>query len=252
VLQIRADPVLQPPLKPQSLTNCPHKYEIHVRLSDYDSRDGKQVWLTEDEVQMILAEAKSGEQRRAFQLGAQSGLRRSEIVSVTVADFLNAPDGFVRVWGDYAKRDKYREAPVPDDLDSVVTSSLQYELNGDDPVVDVNGSTVYRWVRRAAERLQAETDDKGWSFLDVHDLRRTWAGQLLWDYGVMPSAVMTLGGWDDWKTFRDHYLGNPSPEAMKRERDKVAWMGSGSGRSGEVSLPFEPQGSPAQNTVADY
>ena len=224
-----------------------------MRLSDYDERDGKQVWLTEDEVEMLLEEAQSAEQRRAFQLGVRAGLRRSEIVSVTVADVLNGPDGFVRVWEDYAKQDKYREAPIPDDLQSVVTSSLQYERDADVPLVDVDGSTVYRWVRRAAERLQAGTNDKGWSFLDVHDLRRTWGGQLLWNYGLLPSSVMAMGGWSDWETFRKHYLGAPSPEALRRERSKVKWMGnSASGESEPVSSVFEPKGSAPENTAVNY
>lgn len=224
-----------------------------MRLSDYHERDGKQVWLDEDEVEMLLGEAQSAEQRRAFQLGVRAGLRRSEIVSVTLADVLNGPDGFVRVWEDYAKQEKYREAPIPDDLQSVVTSSLQYERDGDDPLVDVDGSTVYRWVRRAAERLQAETDDRGWSFLDVHDLRRTWGGQLLWNYGLLPSSVMAMGGWSDWETFRKHYLGAPSPEAMRRERAKVDWMGSGGISASEtVSSVFEPKGSTRENPAANY
>jgi integrase len=224
-----------------------------MRLSDYHERDGKQVWLDEDEVEMLLEEAQSAEQRRAFQLGARSGLRRSEIVSVTVADVLNGPDGFVRVWENYAKQEKYREAPIPDDLESVVTSSLQYERDGDEQLVDVDGSTVYRWVRRAAERLQAQTDDRGWSFLDVHDLRRTWGGQLLWNYGLLPSSVMAMGGWSDWETFRKHYLGAPSPEAMRRERAKVDWMGSdGISASETVSSVFEPKGSTRGNPAANY
>lgn len=223
-----------------------------MRLQDYDEKDGKQVWLTNEEVDDLLDEADGGEKWRAFMLGARCGLRRSEIVSVTVADFLNAPEGFVRVWGDYSKRDKYREAPVPDELESVVTKSLKHQLDGDDRVVDVAGSTVYRWVKRVGERRYAATGDKGWKFLDVHDLRRTWGGQLLWNHGLLPSSVMAMGGWDDWKTFRDHYLGEMSPEAMRRERDKVDWMGSGSSDgSGGVSSVFEPRGEGGGNAVAE-
>jgi len=223
-----------------------------MRLQDYNERDGKQVWLSEADIGEFLDEAETGQQWQAFMLGVRCGLRRSEIVSVRVADFLNAPDGFVRVWGDYAKRDHYREAPVPDELESVVKNSLRHQLDADEPVVDVDGSTVYRWVRRAAERRFAETGDEGWQYLDVHDLRRTWGGQLLWNYGLLPSSVMALGGWDDWKTFRDHYLGEMSPEAMRRERDKVDWMGSGqTDDSGAVSSVFEPRGSDAGNPVAD-
>lgn len=222
-----------------------------MRLQDYHEKDGKQVWLSDEEVEDLIDEAQSAEQRRAFLLGARCGLRRSEIVSVTVADFLNGPEGFVRVWEDYAKRDKYREAPVPDELENVVKNSLQYELDADCPVVNVDGSTVYRWVQRAAERRYAETGDKGWTYLDVHDLRRTWGGDLLWNQGLLPSSVMAFGGWSDWETFRDHYLGEMSPEAARRERDKVSWMGSGStDESGGPSSVFEPRGSAPGNRFA--
>lgn len=222
-----------------------------MRLDDYANRtDGKKVWLSGDDVEELLEEAEDGQQWRAFMLGARCGLRREEIVSVTVADFLNAPSGFVRVWGDYAKRDKYREAPVPDELESVVQNSLQHQLEPDTPVVDVDGSTVYRWIRRAAERRHAETGDEGWTYLDVHDLRRTWGGDLLWNQGLLPSSVMAMGGWEDWPTFRNSYLGEMSPEAMRRERDKVSWMGSGGDDvSGTPSSVFEPQGSDARNTA---
>jgi len=31
-------------------------------------------------------------------------------------------------------------------------------------------------------------------------------------------------GWEDWQTFRDHYLGEFSPEAIRRERQKVDYL----------------------------
>jgi hypothetical protein len=36
---------------------------------------------------------------------------------------------------------------------------------------------------------------------------------------------MEWGGWEDWETFRDHYLAEFSPEALRRERGKVSWLG---------------------------
>ncbi|MEZ3163055.1 hypothetical protein ABNG03_01265 [Halorubrum sp. RMP-47] len=79
-----------------------------MRLDDYPQRDGKRVWLSQsdesNEVAALIDEAKSPEQEIAFRLGAQAGLRREEIASVTPNDFRHAPDGFLRVWNDYAKR----------------------------------------------------------------------------------------------------------------------------------------------------
>lgn len=80
-----------------------------------------------------------------------------------------------------------------------------------------------RWVKRAAEELAAEKGDDGWFDVTFHDLRRTWGTRMLED-SVLPSVVMWHGGWDDWETFHEHYLGEFSPEALRRERRKVPWL----------------------------
>jgi integrase len=213
-----------------------------MRLDDYNKKDGKRVWLTADEIDLFIDEAQSPEQEIAFTLGGKAGLRRSEIVAVTRNDFTHGPSGFVRVWGDYAKRDKYREAPIPDNFQSYVEGITAVQ-EPDEPVVDVSGTTIYRWVQRAAERLQAQTNDKGWSYLDVHDLRRSWGGHLLWNCGVLPTVVMDFGGWEDWDTFATHYLGEITPEAQQRERSKIDYVG---GDPEENTVPFNPRTSGAQ------
>jgi integrase len=220
-----------------------------MRLDDYDTKDGKRVWLSSDEIELLIDEAQSAEQRIAFTLGGRAGLRRSEIVSVTPNDFTHGPNGFVRVWGDYAKRDKYREAPIPNDFEAFVRGVTQSQPP-DKPVLynakrdqGINGTTVYRWVRRAAERLQAETGDSGWSYLDVHDLRRSWGGHLLWNCGVLPAVVMEFGGWTDYQTFEEHYLGEITPEAQQRERSKIDYVG---GDPETDTVAFNPRSTGAQ------
>jgi len=212
-------------------------WQVKMRLDDYAKKDGKRVWLTSDEIELLIDEAQSAHQRIAFTLGGRAGLRRSEIVSVTPNDFTHGPDGFVRVWGDYAKRDKYREAPIPSDFQAFVEGVTDAQAP-DSPVLDVSGTTVYRWVQRAAERLQAQTNDSGWSYLDVHDLRRSWGGHLLWNCGVLPTVVMEFGGWSDWATFAEHYMGEITPEAQQRERSKIDYVG---GDPEEDTVPFSPR-----------
>jgi integrase len=216
-----------------------------MRLEDYNQREGKQVWLSSDELDQLIDEARSPQQKVALLLGGRSGLRREEIVSVTPNDFQHAPDGFLRVWEDYAKRSKYRETPVPSETRNIV-ETLAYDQPDDEAVVDVTGTTVYRWVRKAADQLKAATDDIGWSFLDVHDLRRTWGGDLLWNQGVLPSVVMAWGGWESWPTFREHYLGEMSPEAAVRERGKIAWMGGGQQVQQSGGPVFQPERTPSR------
>jgi integrase len=207
-----------------------------MRLDDYSKKDGKRVWLTVEEIGMVIDEAEDPVQEAAFRLGGQGGLRREEIVSVRPRDFEHAPDGFVRVWEDYAKMDKYREAPVPNEL-TTIARTLGHQRGDEEAVVDVVGSTVYRALRRAAERLEERTGDEGWSFLDVHDLRRSWGGHLLWDCGLSPMAVMEFGGWSDWQTFETHYMGEMTPRAMERERGKIDYMG---GDPDQDEVIFEP------------
>lgn len=194
-----------------------------MRLKDYDEREGKRVWLSEREMSMLIDQADSPQEKLAFLFGGRCGLRRQEMIDVCPRDIVETETGdVIRVW--HGKGDKYREVPAPDDLVSIV-ETLAFGMEPDEQLLETDhGSTVYRWVRRAAQRLQAETDDKGWSYVDVHDLRRSWGVRLL-EAGVLPSVVMDWGGWEDWQTFREHYLAEFSPEALRRERGKVGWLG---------------------------
>lgn len=76
---------------------------------------------------------------------------------------------------------------------------------------------------RAVEELAQEHDDDGWTYLTPHDLRRTW-GTLLCEREVEHGLLMTFGGWEDWGTFREHYLGQNSVSAQQRARETVPWF----------------------------
>ena len=199
-----------------------------MRLKDYDEREGKRVWLSEQEIGLLLDHLDDDrEQRAAGLLLARCGLRRREVVDITPADLVSTDHGqVVRVW--HGKGDKYREVPAPDEL---VTLALGMGREPDTPLVSVADSTLYDWVQRARERAHAETGDDGWLFVGPHDLRRSWGVRLL-EAGVLPSVVMEWGGWEDWQTFRDHYLAEFSPEALRRERGKVGWLADTPERSG--------------------
>jgi len=196
-----------------------------MRLKDYDEKDGKRVWLSEQEIQMLLANGDNNvETEIALTLMARAGLRRQEVVDVTFNDLLETETGATcRIWD--GKGEKYREVPVPDDLLTRTETMLQMDdREPDDAIVTVAASTLYSWVQRAAERSHAETGDAGWLEVGPHDLRRSWGVRLL-EAGVLPSVVMEWGGWEDWETFRNHYLAEFSPEALRRERGKLSWLG---------------------------
>lgn len=194
-----------------------------------DRKDGKRVWLSQDEIETVIDEAENTEQEIAFKLGAQCGLRRKEIARVRVKDLVTDEKGHyhLRVWEDYAKHNHYREPPVPDSVANKVEAMADFgDLDDNDQIIDYTDKTVYRWLMRATDRLEAETGDEGWDRVDVHDLRRSWATHIL-GQGVLPSVVMSWGGWTDWETFRRHYLGEFSPEVLEREREKVKFYADG-------------------------
>jgi len=193
-----------------------------MRMKDYAQREGKRVWLSEDEIAMLLESYKTDdpEQIAASILMARCGLRRNEVVHVTPADMVSTDHGrIIRVR--MAKGDKYREVFSPGSLTDLV---LGMDRAPDAPLVGVAPSTLYDWTARAAERCYSYNNDVGWLEVGPHDLRRSWGVRLL-ESGVSPAVVMDLGGWEDWETFREHYLGEFSTQALRRERDKIPWLG---------------------------
>lgn len=217
-----------------------------MRLKEYESRNGMRVWLSNSELETLIETAQTPHQRLAFLFGGRVGLRRSEIIQITPNDIVEGPTGtHVRVRAAYTKSNQYREPPIPETVEAIA-DTLAFNQASDDPLINVDGTTVYRWVRKAAENLHNETEDDGWMHLDVHDLRRTWGTALL-EQGVLPSVVMEWGGWRDWDTFRRHYLGEFSPESIKHERSKVDFLGGSANRqTSESQLSIFPAKSASQ------
>lgn len=194
-----------------------------MQLKNHAVKDGKKVWLTSDELTRFLATADTTPQKIAFGLGARCGLRAAEIVAVTPPDIVESQAGtFVRVWD--GKGSKYRETPIPLGLAATIDAYADTRQgNADVPLVDRSTRTIQRWVETAANTLHAEDNDEGWKNLIPHDLRRTW-GTLLVEDDVEPGMVMEWGGWEDWETFREHYLGAYSMTKQQEERAKVSWL----------------------------
>ncbi|MFC3476289.1 tyrosine-type recombinase/integrase [Halobacterium litoreum] len=193
-----------------------------MQMEDHNEDDGRKVWLTEEEADQFLDAADDTQQCIAFGLGLRCGLRCKEIVDATPRDVTDGPAGtFLRV--EHGKGGKYRETPLPQDLATTIQTVGDLRDEPDDvPLVDVSTRTVERWVESARDDL-AEHEDDGWTYLTPHDLRRTW-GTLLCEREVEPGLVMEYGGWEDWDTFREHYLGQYSVKAQQRAREKVPWL----------------------------
>lgn len=195
-----------------------------MRLVDHDEADDRKVWLDRSEVETFLSYTQGTEQRLALGLGARCGLRAKEIVEVCPQDVVEDETVGGRVRVREAKGDEYREVPIPVDLRTTAQTLGEVRDDpADEPLVGVTTRTIGRWVDRVAETCAEQTGDDGWHYLAPHDLRRTW-GTLLLEAEVEPGMVMQWGGWSDWDTFREHYLGAYSPEMERRQVEKVAWL----------------------------
>jgi len=194
-----------------------------MRLEDYDNKPGKKVWLDRGEVDLVLNKADGTEQTIALALMARCGLRSAEVTAVTPPALVATDAGpRLRVW--HGKGEQYREVPVPVALEAQIEAHADArDVSADTELVDRPTRTLRRWVTRAGERAQAATGDVGWQYLGPHDLRRTW-GTLLVEAGVEPGMIMAWGGWEDWETFREHYLGAYSPEMERRQAALVPWL----------------------------
>lgn len=197
-----------------------------MRLESYRNKDSYRVVLSTDENKTLIDEIDDQRSKIAWQLGSQAGLRRAEIDNLTYNDVVKRDTGdyVVRVYEDGAKRDKYRETPVPESLAvKINTIEETTKINGERSVVDHSMRTVHRHLNNACESIGDRNNDDAWKHISLHDGRRTWANALL-DADVSPMQVMQWGGWDDWRTFRDHYLQDFSAEYQSKEIAKVDWI----------------------------
>lgn len=194
-----------------------------MKLENHDNRDDdKKVWLRSGEVDELLSVIDDTTRRVAVSLGVRCGLRASEVVAVTPEDVAQTPIGdMIDVWE--GKGDKHRQVPLPADLAATIDAVADVrDAPSDIPLADVSTRSFRRWVTNAAGQLV--DDDKRWQYLGPHDLRRTWGTLLTTEYEVEPGLVMEWGGWDNWETFREHYLGAYSLDAQQNQMEKVDWL----------------------------
>jgi len=193
-----------------------------MNREEHKQRDDMKVWLSIDETEQLLEHCEDTQERIVIGLAVKSGLRTHEILDVAPAHLYDTEKGHIlRVH--HGKGDKYRETPVPRELVGWVQTAQDYrERSPEEPVINV---TTTRSVQRALSRVvnYIDSEDPGWDDLTMHDLRRTWATQLHSE-DVDPLIVMEWGGWNDMEVFLEHYKGTSTPEAQRREREKVDWL----------------------------
>lgn len=193
-----------------------------MRIDDNPEK-GRKVWLHESEIEELLNHVEDTEKRIALRLMVGSGLRTKEVLRAKPSDVmpLDGEDSGhkLRVWE--GKGEKYRETWLPSELSETIRVYADLEgLNQEDLLVDTTRQTIQRWIRGIRGELEEKTGDEGWQFLTAHDLRRTWGTQAI-ESGMIPTVVMQCGGWEDFKTFQEHYMGHHSDSLIAQEASKV-------------------------------
>jgi integrase len=198
-------------------------FPARMLTEEHDDGDGRRVWLDESEVEQLLSITEEQKHRIALALGVRGGLRSHEIVQVAPEHVINTDAGTMLTVPE-GKGDKYRETPIPETLAASIRSIGEYRDDpADAPVVTNPTRTLRYWMQKYREEMAEYTDDDRWHFLTTHDLRRTWAGQLA-NADVDETVALRWGGWNDLETFLDHYRGEATAAAQKRERGKVVWL----------------------------
>jgi len=194
---------------------------------EQDSDSGYyRIWLSQEEVGLLLDRTDDRMQQLAFELGARCGLRSKEILQVAPADLRDTTAGKMLVV-DSAKSDDQRQTPVPGELAArIETVGEVRDISTVEPVIDASTRTLRRWISGVCGNI-AYSDDtqygEMWQYVSMHDLRRTWATSLKGE-DVDAMLVCDWGGWNSLDTFLEHYRGVFAPDAQRKQRDKVGWL----------------------------
>lgn len=182
------------------------------------------VWLSGDDIEALLELAghKDPQRELAYALASRSGLRSEEITDVTPQDLhhdeivgwlLEVPSG---------KGDKHRETPIPAIYAKQIRLLAQSQRDSE-AVIGVTTRSLRNWIERDRDELADRDDDHRWRKVSMHDLRRSWAGQLRAGEAD-PAVVIEWGGWSDIEIFLEHYRGATVPESQRQEREKIDWL----------------------------
>jgi integrase len=177
-------------------------------------------WLTDSEQQDLLNvydDESDVVKRIALRLMVECGLRSDEVPRVKSEHIEPSEKADFKRLKVYIAKNDYRETIIPDDLAEQIKTVASFT---DGAVVQNSKRTVRYWVMKAAEELaDPENENDDWYKVSAHDLRRTWATNLV-QSGVPADLVMDWGGWEDHSTFRDHYW-QEDDETIQEHLDRI-------------------------------
>ena len=175
----------------------------------------KRAWLSQRELESVYNSVSDDMEREiALRLMGEAGLRSAEVLDVTMdhVSLMETEGSRYKLVVPNGKNDKRRETVISSALHTKMQAYSQANQTDSAPLVNRTTRTLQNWMKAATEAQ----DGRDWKHVSCHDLRRSWAKQLL-ESGASVPAVMQLGGWEDYETFRDHYLGTLSDRAIAEE-----------------------------------
>ncbi len=175
--------------------------------------DGRTRWLAEEEIGRLLA-ACNPQVRRAVVTTLHTGLRRQELLGLTVGD-LDFARRTLMVRAAYAKNGERRSIPI----NAVLTETLRPLIIGkapDAPVFESRKGEPYRSLRTAFTTgcRKAGITDFRW-----HDLRHTYASHLVMAGVDLPTIKNLLGRKSIEMTLRYSHL---SQDHKRQAQDRLA------------------------------
>jgi integrase len=179
-----------------------HDPLLHVpmRKVDTDIRHDRRALTDEEFLKLVEAARKSAksvegmtgpERSFLYTMARMTGLRRSELASLTAASFTLAGDSFVIVEAGYSKHREQDVLPLHPDLVPLIQEQIRHLHNGDPlfPLLE---------QRKTAQMMQVDLEvagipyqDADGLYADFHALRHSFISRA-WESGETPDVVMSL------------------------------------------------------------
>jgi integrase len=174
--------------------------------------------MAREEYERLPRNARDYAHEVAIRLMGECGLRVAEVAEVAYDDVKRSTDGQhyrLRIesgkdtTGEY-ESGKYREAWLPASLErQMYRFAQERDIGEGEPLFGVSKRTLQNWVSYAAADTAKATGDEDYGKVSAHDLRRSWAHDLLVEQKIGVRIVMTIGGWSSYDAI-EPYLTRPS------------------------------------------
>lgn len=186
---------------------------------EHNSSGYVRCWLSDDETDKLVNYYEDDpEKQLSIRLMVQSGLRISEVTSISKSDIESTDADYNLLTVKDSKTGSRQTVATTETVNLIrAISSIRDNVSPTDPVITSSKRTIQNWVSKACEALESE-DEPNWSHVSAHDLRRTWATSMV-HKGLPSDLIMDWGGWQHHSTFRDHYYSLSDQQVAEQLQD---------------------------------